>query len=80
MGRPDLSDESVNGVITIIPLGLHYKQEVTKKAALTFVASSPSSSFTSFICLSVSCSVFHWGRVTLGLIHKSVCVSVCVCV
>lgn len=51
-GRPDLADGSVNGVITSIPLGLQYKQEITDKAALTFVVSS---SFSSFICLSVSC-------------------------
>lgn len=39
-GRPDLADDSVNGVITTIPLSLQYKQEVTNKAALAFAVSS----------------------------------------
>lgn len=34
-GRPDLADDSVNGVIATIPPSLHYKQEVTNKPALT---------------------------------------------
>lgn len=33
-GRPDLADDSVNGVITTIPLSLQHKQEVTDQAAL----------------------------------------------
>lgn len=43
-GRPDLADDSVNVVITAFPLSLQYKQEVTKKAALTFAVSSSTSS------------------------------------
>lgn len=39
-GRPDLADDSVNGVITTIPLSPHYKREVTDEAALTFAVSS----------------------------------------
>lgn len=38
-GRPDLADDSVNGVITTIPLSPHYKREVTDEAALTFAVS-----------------------------------------
>lgn len=58
-GRPDLADDSVNGVITTIPLSLQYKQEVTNKAALAFAVSissslhlSPSSiwQFHVFVC------------------------------
>lgn len=51
-GRPDLADDSVNGVITTIPLSLHYKQEVTNKAVLALAVSSPSS-----LHLSPSCAV-----------------------
>lgn len=44
-GRPDLADDSVNGVITTIPPSLQYKREVTGEAALTFALSFL------FICL-----------------------------
>lgn len=51
-GRPDLVDDSVNGVITAIPWRLQYKQEVTDGAALALAVSS-SSSFLSLLHLTV---------------------------
>lgn len=52
-GRPDLAADSVNGVITTIPLSVQYKQEVTNQAVLTFAVS-----FSSSLHLSPSCVSF----------------------
>lgn len=41
-GRPDLADDSVNGVITTIPLSVQYKQEVTFSSCVPFFHFSPS--------------------------------------
>lgn len=54
-GRPDLADDSVNGVITTIPLSLQYKQEVTNQAALTFAVSS---SYSLHLCASSVCQLY----------------------
>lgn len=41
-GRPDPADDSVNGVITSIPLSLHYKHMLTVETALHFALYLPS--------------------------------------
>lgn len=48
MGGPDLADDSVNGVITSVPLRVQYKREVTHRAKL--LPSFPSFSTLSWIC------------------------------
>lgn len=60
-GRPDLADDSVNGVITTIPLSLQYKQEVTNKAVLRSCCLF-FSSFMFLICQS-DVFVFFGGRI-----------------
>lgn len=78
-GRPDLADDSVNGVITTIPLSPQYKQEVTDEAALTFAVSSSSSPHSSppsvcqFACLFFFLSFFFF-LLRLGRIAGSGCV------
>lgn len=79
-GGPDLADDSVNGVITSVPLSVQYKREVTHQAELfsSLPSSLTSVTFTHLLLfvggeladLLWSCSV--WVRV--------VCVGVCVSV
>lgn len=92
-GRPDLADDSVNGVITTIPLSLQYKQEVTTKAALSFFTVSFSSSlylYPSSVCQRYtlvcfflpSLSEFDWLRLVWGesgCLCMDACVCLCVC-
>lgn len=80
MGGGDLADDSVNGVITSVPLSVQYKREVTHQAKLfSSLPSSPTSVTFTHLLLFVggeladllwSCSV--WVRVD--------CVGVCVSV
>lgn len=46
MGGPDLADDSVNGVITSVPLSVQYKREVTHQAKLFLSLPSSPASFT----------------------------------
>lgn len=69
-GRPDLADDSVNGVITTIPLSLQYKQEVTNKAALTFAVSS---SYSRHLSPSSVCQLYTFVVVFFFFLGQNYC-------
>lgn len=78
MGGSDLADDSVNGVITSVPLSVQYKLEVTHQAKLLLSLPSPTSvTFTHLLLclfggadLLWSCSV--WVRVVCVGVRVSV--------
>lgn len=79
MGGPDLADDSVNGVITSVPLSVQYKQEVTHQAKL-LPSFHSSSTFVTFARLPLFVLWGGWFTLVLLCVGESgVCRSVCEC-
>lgn len=70
---PDLADDSVNGVITSVPLSVRYKPEVTHQAKLLLSFPSPTSVTSTLLLLFVG-GLIDSGPALYGCVGVRVCV------